>query len=267
MTLQGVKSSWFWEQAALQGLASAQLALGEAYRDGSHGVEEDLFMARCFLQLAAQQGCPEASFALAEVLLSDPELFMSRDAARDRVPGPSVRVSGVTLKDGMPDTWCCGQYVESALIVNRRAVYRKVGDGRFALWYDSIGMWRLGDISDVGSTVGRASVESDAMTPFGTHLTPWTVFVWSGREVGGEWVQQLEVKAEAIEEDEGLTGVGGAAWEPVQASADDVYKEAIAWLQAAGRKCYEPALRRMKRMGLSTLEYRPRPAYRPPPML
>ena len=39
-----------------QGLASAQLALGEAYRDGSHGVEEDLFMARCFLQLAAQQG-------------------------------------------------------------------------------------------------------------------------------------------------------------------------------------------------------------------
>ena len=44
--------------------------------------------------------CPEASFALAEVLLSDPELFMSRDAARDRVPGPSVRVSGVTLKDG-----------------------------------------------------------------------------------------------------------------------------------------------------------------------
>ena len=113
---------------------------------------------------------------------------------------------------------------------------------------------------------------------------------------------QTDVKAEAIEEDEGLTGAGGAAWEPVvrvcvcvyvcmyvcmflcvthahtltnihththtqEASADDVYKEAIAWLQASGRKCYEPALRRMKRMGLSTLEYRPRPAYRPPPML
>ena len=58
----------------------------------------------------------------------------------------------------------------------------QVGDGRFALWYDSIGMWRLGDVSDVGSTVGRASVESDAFTPIGPHLAPWTVFVWSGWE-------------------------------------------------------------------------------------
>ena len=44
-------------------------------------------------------------------------------------------------------------------------------------------MWRLGDVSDVGSTVGRASVESDTFTPIGPHLAPWTVFVWSGREV------------------------------------------------------------------------------------
>ena len=74
--------------------------------------------------------------------------------------------------------------------------------------------------------------------------------------MGGVWTQQESVKAEAIEEEERLTGEGGAAWEPVQFSADDVFKEAIAWLQAAGRKCHEPALRRMKRMGLSTLGYR-----------
>jgi len=35
---------------------------------------------------------------------------------------------------------------------NWRAVYHKVGDARFALWYDDLGMWRLGDRADVGST-------------------------------------------------------------------------------------------------------------------
>ena len=31
-------------------------------------------------------------------------------------------------------------------------MYHKVGDARFALWYDDLGMWRLGDRADVGST-------------------------------------------------------------------------------------------------------------------
>ena len=84
-------------------------------------------MARCLLQLAAQQGCPEASFALADLLLSDPELFASRDASGHRVQAlRPVRISGVTLQDGMPDLWCCGQYAETPEVVNRRAVYRKV---------------------------------------------------------------------------------------------------------------------------------------------
>ena len=39
----------------LQGCAAAQVALGEALRDGSCGAERDLFKARCLFQLAAQQ--------------------------------------------------------------------------------------------------------------------------------------------------------------------------------------------------------------------
>ena len=236
-------------QAALQGCASAQLSLGEAFRDGSCGAAEDWLKARCLFQLAAQQGCPDGAFALADLLLSDPERFSC-------VAGGSglgkVQVSGVTMKDGLADTWCCGQYIESAQVVNRRAVYRKVGDGRFALWYDEIGMWRLGDTADIGSTVGRASVESSSMTPQGPHSRPWTAFVWSGREIGGEWQEQPQVRVDCISPEQALSGAGGAAWEPVTASADDTYQEACRWLREAARKNHEPALRRMKKMGLST---------------
>jgi len=70
--------------------------------------------------------------------------------------------------------------------------------------------------------------------------------------MGGEWQEQKAVRGEPIGEEEGLTGIGGAAWEPRSSSPEDIFKEACNWLREAGRKGSDPALRRMKRMGLST---------------
>ena len=154
--VSAASAAWLWEQAALQGCAEAQVALGEAYRDGSAGVGVDLGKAKCLFQLAAQQGCPQAAFALADLLLSYPEEWVMTGEVGLRNGEGAVQVSGVRLKDGMPDTWCCGEYAPTAQMVNGRSVYRKVGDSRFALWYDDIGMWRLGDVPDVGGTVGRS---------------------------------------------------------------------------------------------------------------
>ena len=46
---------FFFSKKNLQGCAAAQVALGEALRDGSCGAEKDLFKARSLFQLAAQQ--------------------------------------------------------------------------------------------------------------------------------------------------------------------------------------------------------------------
>ena len=45
----------FFSKKNLQGCAAAQVALGEALRDGSCGAEKDPFKARSLFQLAAQQ--------------------------------------------------------------------------------------------------------------------------------------------------------------------------------------------------------------------
>ena len=67
------------------------------------------------------------------------------------------------------------------------------------MWYDEGGMWRLGDRSDAGSDIGRASVESISETPAGPHLKPWMVYVWSGKGDGGEWVEQPDATAQVIQ--------------------------------------------------------------------
>ena len=149
------KASWLWEQAAVQGCAAAQVALGEAARDGCAGSRLDLDKAKVLFELAAQQGCADGAYALADLLLSFPERCGSMGEVGGRGGEGGVRVSGVALKDGMPDSWCCGEYLPSPQMVNGRSVYRKKADSRFALWYDDIGMWRIGDVPDIGSTVGR----------------------------------------------------------------------------------------------------------------
>ena len=257
--LDGGSPSKCWEEAALQGYSAAQVALGEAYRDGACGVEEDAWKARCLLTLAAQQGDAEGAYALAELLLSDPGRFScsssSSDGGRGALcDGACVVVAGVVLKNGMPDTWCCGEYYATSRYVHGRAVYRKTGDARFALWYDDVGMWRLGDVSDVGSSVGRASVQSECYSPVGPHSNSWTVFVWSGREVGGEWQEQPSVSCKAVSLTAGDAGQTGAAvWEPSAWAVEEehLHAEALACLRLAAGKAYEPALRRLAKMGLS----------------
>jgi len=148
-------ASWLWERAVVQGCAAAQVALGESHRDGSAGALLDLDKAKVLFELAAQQGYADGAYALADLLLSFPERWGTTGEVGGRGGEGGVRVSGVTLKDGMPDTWTCGEYLPSPQMVNGRWVYRKQADSRFALWYDDIGMWRLGDVPDIGSTVGR----------------------------------------------------------------------------------------------------------------
>ena len=60
------------------------------------------------------------------------------------LPCERVKVSGARQQDGKQDTWLCGTYTTSSSItpasVNRKPVFYKDGDTKFALWFDELGM-------------------------------------------------------------------------------------------------------------------------------
>lgn len=67
--IQGAVDLGYYQALAREGSADAQLVLGDHFRSGADGIEQDLTEAYAWYYVAAQQGVEEAITPMIEVLL------------------------------------------------------------------------------------------------------------------------------------------------------------------------------------------------------
>lgn len=97
LAVDDAKAAYWWEKAADEDVAGAQMALTMLYREGGRGVKQNLPRAAKFLLTAAQSGDDEARMLLSHYL-DDPDWALERRMTKimSRNPeslGPVIKVT------------------------------------------------------------------------------------------------------------------------------------------------------------------------------
>ena len=182
----------------------------------------------------------EATFARLDTERTQVDL-----AFLDALAAPAfVRVAGAMNMGGGPIPTINGDYEKTTDMRNDRAVYKKVGDDKRAMWMGPNGIWYMGHVGEGGKNVGGTSTGAMAASKAGNETSPdlvsseWKVGPASFGGKGSEFVPQTNIsvgavsaaevaEARRVEEEEGAASLDRAAQYVRVAGATDKSGERI----------------------------------------
>ena len=163
----------------------------------------------------------------------------------DALAAPAfVRIAGAMNMGGGPIPTINGDYEKTTDMRNGRAVYKKVGDDKRAMWMGPNGIWYMGHVGEGGKNVGGTSTGAMAAGKAGNETSPdlvsseWKVGPASFGGKGSEFVPQTNIsvgavsaaevaEARRVEEEEGAASLDRAAQYVRVAGATDKSGERI----------------------------------------